>query len=167
MTNTTGSACQISGAHHCGRNYNSPSRKLNPPLHSHARIVYIDTRKLKWSSVDNVAFHSFAWPRGTQEDRGIARTLFINRCAWVDVLVVCGRYIGPNKICLRANRVLENWLWNWSSVSRPYVVYREGSEASGGGDPIRNWLENSCVYMGLLSVPVGWRMELASPRPIV
>ena len=26
------------------------------------------------------------------------------------------------------------------------MVYKEGSEESGGGDPLPKWLDNSCVY---------------------
>lgn len=74
MTNTAGAAFQISGAHHFGRNYDSPICKLNPPLPGHVRIVYADTRTFKWVSVDSAAFHSFVWPRGIREARGIART---------------------------------------------------------------------------------------------
>ena len=136
MTNTTGSAFQIYGAHHFGRDSHSPSCKLNPPLPSHVRVVYIDTRKLKWASVGSVAFHSFAWPRDIREVRGVARTLFINHCGWDGVLEVRGRCFGPNKFCLRANRILEDVLWNWACGGRPYLVYREGREAPGGGDPI-------------------------------
>ena len=97
MANTSGSALQIDDAHHQGKNYHSSSCKCAFPLPSHVRIVYIDTRKLKWCSVDSVAFHSFAWPRSIREARSIARTLFINHCAWVDVLIVRGRCFGPNQ----------------------------------------------------------------------
>ena len=31
-------------------------------------------------------------------------------------------------------------------MGRPYVVYREGSEASGGGDPVPSWLSRECVH---------------------
>ena len=146
MTNTTGSAFQIIGAHHFGRNDHSPTSKLSPPLPSHVRIVYVDTRKLRWASVDSclVPWHS----RG----QGIARTLFINHCGWADVLVVRGRCFGPNRFCLRANRILKNLLWNWACGGRPYLVYKEGSEESVGGDPILNWLDNGCVYQGFASV---------------
>ena len=144
MINAVGPAFMIDNAQ--GRNYRARECKLNPPLRSHVRIVYIDTRKLKWCSVDSVAFHSFAWPRSTQEARGIARTLFTNHCNWADVLIVRGRCFGSNHCCHWANRILENLLWNWACVGRPYVVYNEGGEVSGGGGVVPKWLEGNCTY---------------------
>ena len=81
-----------------------------------------------------------------REAKGIVRTLFTNHCNWADVLVVRGRCFSTNKVCFRANRVLENLLWNWSKMGRPYVVYQEGSEISGGRDPVPPWLAGECVY---------------------
>ena len=144
-TNTFGSALRVVDAHHQGRNYNAPGCIYKPPLPSHVRIVYIDTRKLRWCTVDSVAFHSFTWPRNAKQARSIARTLYTNHCNWADVLIVRGRCFSTNNVCFRSNRVLENLLWNWSKLGRPYVVYREGSEGTGGGDPIPTWLSQECV----------------------
>ena len=55
------------------------------------RVGYLDVRKVRWYSVDVVAFHSFVWPRFDRDAKSIMRTLFINNCKWYDVLVVCGR----------------------------------------------------------------------------
>ena len=74
MTNTSGSAIRMDDAHHFGKGDHTRERKFNPPLPSHVRIVYIVTRKLRPCSVDSAAFRSFAWPRGTREVEGIART---------------------------------------------------------------------------------------------
>ena len=62
------------------------------------------------------------------------------------MLVVRGRCVGPSRFCLRANGILEFLLWNWSSAGRPYLVYKERDEATGGGDPVFVWFEESCVY---------------------
>ena len=45
-----------------------------------------------------------------------------------------------------ANRVLENLLWNWSQMLRPYVVHLEGNEATSNCDPVPSWLTRECVY---------------------
>ena len=95
-----------------------------------------------------MAFHSFSWPRSTKDARIIARRLFTNHCGWADVLVVCGRCFSSSNTCYRANRVLENVLWNWSKLGRPYVVYKEGGVDIGGGDPVPAWLNEFCVYRG-------------------
>ena len=42
--------------------------------------------------------------------------------------------------------VLENLLWNWSKMVRPYVVYQEGSEGICDGNPVPSWLLGECVY---------------------
>ena len=125
-TNTCGSAVRVSDACHVGSNCRALGCTGRPSLPSHARIVYIDVRKIRWCSVDNVAFHSFPWPRNTKEAKCIVRTLFIT--------------------CCRANRVLDNLLWNWSKMGQPYIVYREGSVEIGGGDPVPAWLDEWCVY---------------------
>ena len=87
-----------------------------PPLPDHVRIAYIDVRTMGWGFVGSVAFHSFAWPRGTKDATGIARTLFVSHCGSVDVLVVRGRCFGSNHVCFRVNRVFDNSLWGWSSM---------------------------------------------------
>ena len=149
-TNAIVSALRITGAHHVGRNYDafgaSPGSRSISPVPSHARLVCIVTCKLKWCSVGIVAFHSFAWPRSTKEAKGIARTLFANHCNWVDVSIVRGRCFSSHKVGFRANRVLENWLWNRSKLGRLYRVYKEGNKGTGGGDPILAWLEDWCAY---------------------
>ena len=145
-TNTLCSTLRVRNAHHEGRNYFAPRCNLNPPLPRHVRIVHLDAKKLRWCSVDSVAFHSFAWPRNVRDEKSIVRTLITNHCNWTDVLVVRGRCFSANKICFRANRVLENLLWNWSKLGRPYVVYQGGSEGTGGGYPMPSWLLGGCVY---------------------
>ena len=112
-TNTVCSSLRVKNAHHEGRNYYAPGCIYNPPRPRHVRIVYLDICKLKRCSVDSDAFHSFAWPRNAREAKGIARTLFTNHCNWADVLIVRGRcFSSSNKFGFRANRVLENLLWN-------------------------------------------------------
>ena len=144
-----GATLRIFGAHHVGESFRAPGCSFKPPLPAHVRIVYIDTCKLSWCSVGSVAFQSSVWPRSTKEAKGIARTLFINRCNWADVLIVRGRCFRSHRGRFRANRVLENLLWNWSKVERPYVVYKEGNEGICGGDPVPGWLEDWCVYKEL------------------
>ena len=119
---------------------------LITPLPKHCRIACIDACKLRWCSVDSVAFHSFAWPRNVKEAKGIARTLFIDHCDWVDVLIVRGRCFSSNTVCFRANRVLADLLWNWSKMRRPYVVYGEGNGGIGDCDFVPAWLTHECVH---------------------
>ena len=147
-TNTWCSAIRVKGGHHEGRNYFAPGCKHNPPLPCYCRIVYIDTCKLSWCSVDSVAFHSFVWLRNVGKAKGIARTLFTNHCDWACVLIVRGRCFSSSKVCFRANRALEKLLWNWSSMRRPYVVYQEGNEAIGNCDLVLAWLSHVCVHKG-------------------
>ena len=106
------------------------------------------TRKLRWCSIDSVAFHSFVWPRNVTEAKGIARTLFTNQCNWADALIVRGCCFSSNKYCLRANRVLDILLWNWSKMRRPYVAYREGNGGIGSSDLVPAWLTHECVHKG-------------------
>ena len=145
-TNTWCSAMDVKDGHHVWRAYYAPNCIYNLPLPTHCRIVCIDTCKLRWCSIDNVAFHSFAWPRGVKEAKGIARTLFTNQCNWADVLIVHGRCFSSSKVCFRANRMLEDLLWNWSKMRRPYVVYREGNDGIGDCDPVPAWLAHECVH---------------------
>ena len=106
-------------------------------------------REMRWCSTRNVAFHSFAWPRGTKEANSIARTLFINHCGWVDVLVVRGRCFSSSHACFGAGKVLDELLWGWSKMWRPYVVYNDNRVHIGGGDPVPVWLSEWCVYKDL------------------
>ena len=146
------SALHVKNGHHVGKNYYAPGCTYNPPLPQHCRSVCIDACKLRWRSVDSVAFHSFAWPRNVKEAKRIARTLYTNHCDWVDVLIVRGRCFCDHSACFRANRVLEHLLWKWSKMRRPYEVYREGAEEHVhsspplGADPVPGWLEHECVY---------------------
>ena len=109
VTNTLLSAVRVPNGHHEGNNYFAPGCISDLPLPSHCRIVCIDARKLRWCSVDSVAFHSFVWPTTGREAKSLARTLYANHCDWVDVLIVRGRCFRSNKLGLRANRVLENF----------------------------------------------------------
>ena len=45
--------------------------------------------------------------------------------------------------------MLENVLWNWSILGRPYLVHKEGSKAICGGDPVPVWFHEWCVYREL------------------
>ena len=160
MLNTSGSAIRIDGSHHFGKSHHARECELNPPLLSHVRIVYIDTRKVRWCSVGSVAFHWFAWPRETREVRGIARTLFTNHCGWVGVLIVRGRCFGPSKYFLWANRILEKLLWNWASAGRPYMVYNEEVRRRAAVIPFRVGLRDvvhtrACVNVTWLADGVG------------
>ena len=148
-TNTCGSAVRVWGGHHEGNNYFAPGCTSDPSLPSYCRIVYIATRKLRWCSVDSVAFHSFVWPKNVKEAKGIARTLFTNHCDWVDVLIVRGRCFSSSKVSFRANRVSDNLLWNWPSMRRPYVVYTEGEHGTRYVDPVPAWLKRECAYPDL------------------
>ena len=67
--------------------------------------------------------------------------MFANHGDWADVLIVRGRCFGYQRNCFRgANSVLENLLWNWSKMRRPYVVYQEGKLATNDCDPVLGWL---------------------------
>ena len=137
---------RVKGGHPEGRNYCALGCTSDLPLRSYCRIVYLDTCKLRWCSIDSVAFHAFVWPRDVKEAKGIARTLFTNHCGLLDVLVVRGRCFSSNKFCYRANMVLEHFLWNWSKMQRPHEVYREGNGGITGSDPVPPWLTRECVY---------------------
>ena len=91
QTNTWCSTMRVQDVHREGQNDYAPGCIYSPPLPRRARIVYIDTRKLRWCSIGSAAFHSFAWPRKVKEAKGIARTLFIDHRNWADVLIVRGR----------------------------------------------------------------------------
>ena len=113
QTNTLEAAVRVTYAHQVGRMLHVSGSTLSPPLPSRVRIVCVDTCKLKWCSIDSVAFHSFVWPRNTQQAKSIARTLYTNHCNWADVLIVRGRCFSRFHACFRANRVLEHLLWNF------------------------------------------------------
>ena len=136
----------MNGGHHEGRNYFASGCRLNPPLPGYCRIVYIDTKKCHWCSIDSVAFHYFGWPQNVGKAKSIVRTLFANHCGWVDVLIVRGRRFDSHRNCFRANKVLDNLLWNWSMMRRPYVVYQEGGVAIDCCDLVPGWLTLECVY---------------------
>ena len=148
MTNTRCSAKRLKNAHHEWRNYFAPGCIYNPPFRRHCRIVCIDICKLRWCSVGSVAFHWFAWPRNVKEAKGIFRTLFIDHCNWADALVVRGRCFSSKKVCFRANRVLENLLWNSSEMPRPNVVYQGGNDGISDCDLVPPWLPHECVHKG-------------------
>ena len=69
----------------------------------------------------------------------ITCALWPNRCRWAVVLVVRGRFCCVLNSYVRSNRALEILLWHWDRMRRPYVVYKVGNEAIGGGDPIPGW----------------------------
>ena len=145
-TNMHRSFVRVDGGHHEGRNYFALGCKLNPPFLGYCRIVYIDTHKLQWCSISSAAFHSFVWPQDVGKAKSIVRTLFVNHFDWVDVLIIRGRFFGYHRKCFRANRVLENLLWNWSKMRRPYVAYQEGNMAISNCDPVPGWFVQECVY---------------------
>ena len=126
-TNTPGSAVRVRGCHHEGNNHFAHGCNVDPPFLDICRIVYIDICKLNWCSLDMVSFHSFAWPRNVGKAKRIVRALFSNHCNWVGVLIMRGRCFSSQEICFRANRTLENLMWNWSKMQRLYLVYQEGS----------------------------------------
>lgn len=61
-------------------------------------------------------------------------------------MVVRGRCFGTRKGCFAANRALEDLLWQWGKSLRPYIVYEEGSEGTGGGGPVPKWLEKCICF---------------------
>ena len=138
-TNTRNAAQRVTYARQVGKNCHVSGQQLQFPLPPHVRVVYIDTCKLKWCSVDSVAFHSFAWPRSPKQAKSIARTLYANHCNWAEVLIVRGRRFSDHHFCYSANRVFENLLWNCDKLKRPYLVYKEGNGTTGG--PIPRWFD--------------------------
>ena len=105
----------------------------------YAWVVYVDVRKMRWWSLGSVAFYSFVWPRKARDAKS-----FINHCNWRGVLIVRGRCFCSHKSCHAASGVLENLLWHWCKTDRPYLVCKEGSKETGGGDPIPGWLSTRC-----------------------
>ena len=168
-TGTNNSFVRVKDGHHDGRNYFAFGCNLNPPLPSYCRIVYIDTCKFHWCSIGSVAFHSFAWPQNVGKAKSIVRTLFANHCDWADVLIVLGLCFGHHRNCFRANRVLEDLLWNLSKIRRPYVLYQEDKMATSPGDPVPKWFISDCIYLESLPVLLvrSLPQRLASFRRIV
>ena len=80
-TNARHSVVRVKDCHHEGRDYFARGCKLNPPLPSYCRIVYIDTCKLHWCSIVRFVFHSFAWPQNV----GKPRALYV-RCSLIIVI---------------------------------------------------------------------------------
>ena len=145
-THTWCSSKLVRGGHHEGANYFALGCTSDLPLPKYCRMVCIDICKLTWCSVGSVAFLSFVWSRNGKEAKGISRTLFTNHCGWADILNVLSRCFSSNKVCYRANRVLDNLLWNWSKMQRLYVVYQEGNDGIIGSDLVPPWLTRECVH---------------------
>ena len=133
------SIVRVKDGHHVGKNCFRLGCGDHPLLPLDCRIVYLDVRKLKWCSVDSVAFHSFKWPKDGRKAKSIVRTLSANYCNWADVLIVRGR-------CFRytdgytANRVLENLLWQWNGLKRPFVVYQQERIKYHRRDILPRWM---------------------------
>ena len=130
---------RIKGGHHYGKDRGIPA------AHKDTRFVYIGVRKMHWATVGNIAFQGFAWPFEAKKCKSIVRALFSNHCRWADVLVARGRCFSSRPGRFASNRILENLLWHWKSIGRPYLVYKEGCTVTGGGDPVPKWLvDNEC-----------------------
>ena len=61
IINTWCSAMGVNNCNHEGRNCYAPGCVYNHPFPNHCRIVCIYACKLRWCSVDSVAFRLFAW----------------------------------------------------------------------------------------------------------
>ena len=143
-SNVLAAGVRVHAGQHVGKNCHYHG--VPPPLPSYVRIVYIDVRRVRWCSVGSVPFHSFARPTfDVKKAKSIARTIWINHCGWANVLVIRGRCWCSQRSYFRSNRVLENLLWRWCEMGRPFVVYKEGHAEIGGGEPIPAWL-NCDVY---------------------
>ena len=96
----------IKDGHHVGKyDLSQVCHGVSLPVNS--RVVYLDTRRIRWCSIDSVAFQSFAWPRTARGAKSIVRALLSNHCKWSDTLIVRGRCFGVHKSCWSANRALE------------------------------------------------------------
>ena len=104
-TNTHGSIVRVEGGHNVGMGCHRLGSCGCLRFPHYCRIVYIDTRKLKWCSIENVVFHSFKWPKDRRKAKRIARTLFANHCDWADVLIVRGRCFGFHRSCHHSNGI--------------------------------------------------------------
>ena len=145
-TNVLSSNVKVHAGHHVGENCHYHG--IPPPLPSYVRIVYIDVRKVRRCSVGSVPFHSSAWPTfDVRRAKPIARAIWTNHCGWASILVVRGRRLRPHNDYFRSSRVLDNLLWRWCVMGRPFVVCKEGNDKIGGGDPVPAWLNGGvhCV----------------------
>ena len=131
---------RVQGGHHSGRD------RTIPGAHKDSRFVYIDVRKMHWATFGNIAFQGFAWPFEAKKCKSIVRALFSNHCRWADILVVRGRCFSSQPGRFSSNRVLENLLWHWRFIGRPYLVYKEGCTSTGDGDPVPKWIVDSECY---------------------
>ena len=134
------SKARIKGGHHYGIGHDIPAE------HKDTRLVYIDVRKVFWATVGNIAFQGFAWPFEAKKCKSIVRALFSNHCRWADVLVVRGRNFRSRPGRYPRDRILENLLWHWRMIGRPYLVYKEGSISTGSGGQVPKWLVDSECY---------------------
>ena len=66
------------------------------------------------------------------------------------MVIVRERCFSDHRNCSRANRVLENLLWNWSKMRRLYMVYQDtNAEVPSGRDLLPGWFTQECVYKNL------------------
>ena len=144
--NTPGSAVRVKCGHHVGSDHFAPGCNVDLSFLGRCHIVYIDTYKVHLCSTGSVCFHSFIWLRNVGTAKSIVRALFSNHCNWADILIVRGRCFGLLGVCFRATRVLEDLLWIWATMGRPYLVYQEGNNTTLVCDPIPAWLIVECVY---------------------
>ena len=73
----------------------------------------------------------------------------------------CGRTVASGQMYrlyvvdvghFRCNRALGNLLWHWALEFRPFVVYNDGNDEIGGGDPVPKRLDSGyCVRGGFVS----------------
>ena len=138
-SNVNGSIVRVKGGHHVGKNCFRLGCSDDPLLPLDCRIVYLDVGKLKWCSVDSVAFHSFKWLKDGRKAKRIVRTLSANHCNWADVLIVRGRCF-HYKDCYTANRILENLLWQRNDLKRLFLVYQEERIKYHRRDVLPRWL---------------------------
>ena len=138
---------RVQHGQHIGQNY--CYHGLPPPSLSWVRVVYVDACNIERCSVDNVSFHVFAWPTlDVRKTQPIARTLWTNPCKWADVLIVRGRCWPSRKDYFRSNGVSEDILWHWAQEHRLFVVYKEGNDEIGCGDPVPAWIDMSYCVCG-------------------
>ena len=62
------------------------------------------------------------------------------------MLIVRGRCFGFHPSCHKANRILENLLWNWGKLKRPFVVYQEERIAQYKRAIVPRWLLRCYVH---------------------
>lgn len=124
----------------------------NLGLLKHVRVIYVDVRRVRRCSVDDAEFHHFIWPRCATDAESIMGTLFVNHCKWYGLLIVRGRCVCSHTNCLTANRVLDNLLRHRHRTGRPYVIYKEDGEGTGGRDPAPKWLEKKVIVLRVVAV---------------